>query len=103
MFELKVISVEEFVPNPWNSNRMSEEQFDHLKATIKKFGFKLPVVARPLNGKSQIIDGEHRWRAASSRRGLLADVELLRGKKSAPWKMWNVPRKKNGFQARGLD
>jgi ParB family chromosome partitioning protein len=43
---------------------MSPNEFEHLKRTIKSRGFKGAIVSRPWQGKQQIIDGEHRWRAA---------------------------------------
>jgi ParB/RepB/Spo0J family partition protein len=62
--ELLYLPVKDFAPNPWNSNRMSQEEFEHLKRTIKARGFQGAIVSRPDGKKQQIIDGEHRWRAA---------------------------------------
>jgi len=55
------------VPNPWNPNRMSSDQFKKLKSEIQSRGMILPLVVRPLDSekkKFQIIDGEHRWKIA---------------------------------------
>lgn len=59
--------VEDIYPNPWNVNSMSPREFENLKASIRRYGFTIPVVVRQhpdLMGKWEIVDGEHRWRAA---------------------------------------
>ncbi len=59
------IPIDNLVPNPWNPNKQTDFMFDHELHSIKKFGFIDPVTARRLKGSSfEIIDGEHRWRAA---------------------------------------
>ncbi len=59
-------------PNPWNPNRQSDFMFDKEKKSIERFGFLDPITVRSGNedgkfkdGKVEIIDGEHRWRAAT--------------------------------------
>ena len=62
------VAVEHLHPNPWNPNRMAARTFEAERESIAKFGFIDPVTARPhpdLTGQYQIIDGEHRWRAAT--------------------------------------
>lgn len=39
-------------------------EYAKLIESIKRFGFTDPVTVRALNGHFQMIDGEHRWRAA---------------------------------------
>jgi hypothetical protein len=52
-------------PNPWNPNQMDDEQYGKALNSIREFGFVDPVTVRELgNDTYQIIDGEHRWRAA---------------------------------------
>ena len=41
-----------------NPNKMSREQHDRLKASIKKFGFIVPIIT---NKDLLIADGEQRW------------------------------------------
>jgi hypothetical protein len=41
-----------------NPNKMSREQYDRLKASIKKFGFIVPIIT---NKDLLIADGEQRW------------------------------------------
>lgn len=52
-------------PNTWNPNRQSQEMYEREKLSIKMHGFIDPITTRDLGkGRYQIIDGEHRWRAA---------------------------------------
>lgn len=66
-----LVHVDELEPNPWNPNVMDEAMFKKELTSIRKFGFVDPLTIRELpnadgHGFSyQIIDGEHRWKAAS--------------------------------------
>ena len=51
-------------PNPWNPNRMDDFMYAKELESIRRFGFVVPVVIRDADGGPEIIDGEHRWRAA---------------------------------------
>lgn len=52
-------------PNPWNPNRMDEETFAKEIRSIQNNGFVEPIKVRiTATGEIEIIDGEHRWRAA---------------------------------------
>lgn len=54
-------------PNPWNYNKQSDRVQEATRESIAQFGFIDPVTVRPhpdLKGQYQIVDGEHRWRAA---------------------------------------
>jgi ParB-like chromosome segregation protein Spo0J len=53
-----------------NPNKMSHEQLDRLKTSIKKFGFIVPIIT---NKDLLIADGEQRWIAANE----LAMKEVL--------------------------
>lgn len=61
------VALADIFPNPWNINSMAPADFEKLKASIDRYGLPFPVVVRPHPweaGKWQIVDGEHRWRAA---------------------------------------
>jgi len=58
------VSVSKLVPNPWNPNRQNDFIFQKEKASIKKFGFVAPIIVRENGKKFEIIDGEHRLKAA---------------------------------------
>lgn len=63
----KTVPIEHVEPNDWNVNEQSPGIFAREKESLKLFGFVVPVVVRPKKGKSgffEIIDGEHRWKAA---------------------------------------
>jgi len=61
------VSVGKLVPSDLNPNRMAEEEFQSLVESMKNAGFleANPILARPnSDGTYEIVDGEHRWRAA---------------------------------------
>jgi ParB family chromosome partitioning protein len=62
--EVVYIRVDQLVPNPWNPNKMSDEMLRKEIDSIKEFGFVDPIHCRSLGEAFQIIDGEHRWKAA---------------------------------------
>jgi len=65
--ELRLVSVDRLVPSGLNPNRMTEDEFQRLKTSIRNAGFieSNPILARPNgDGTYEIVDGEHRWRAA---------------------------------------
>ena len=51
-------------PNPWNPNRMTPSMKKKLRLNLKRDGFVNPLTVRPLDGRYQIINGEHRWTVA---------------------------------------
>lgn len=62
---LVMVSPGSLEPNPWNYNTQSEGTFAKLAASIRRHGFTRAIVVRTLeDGRMQIIDGEHGWRAA---------------------------------------
>ena len=61
---IKKLDVDELEENPWNPNEMTESIFEHLKKEYERVGILQPILVRPHNETHQIVDGEHRWRAA---------------------------------------
>jgi ParB-like chromosome segregation protein Spo0J len=49
-------------PNSYNPNRQSEHEFELLCKSMDEDGFTQPIVV--MKDSREIIDGEHRWRAA---------------------------------------
>lgn len=66
-FESMIVRVDALDANPWNPNKMQSRTFDAEVESIASFGFIDPITVREhpeLKSRYQIIDGEHRWRAA---------------------------------------
>lgn len=70
--EIVYAKITEIKPNSYNPNRQSDNDFDLLLRSISEDGFTQPIVAvrtaDPDEAKQYpftIVDGEHRWRAAS--------------------------------------
>lgn len=65
-----MVPVDQIRPNPWNPNEMDKAMFEKELASIRKFGFVDPLTVRWRGLTSagadiyEIIDGEHRWKAA---------------------------------------
>jgi len=71
--KLKLVPAARVQPNPWNYNVQSDDDFTKLAASLRRFGFvERPVVRTLADGTYQIINGEHRWRAAQ----LIGMVEI---------------------------
>lgn len=67
------IKTADITPNEWNPNEMSEAEFAMLLDNISRLGFADPLlVTRTEDDKYQVVDGEHRYRAA-----LLAGIEEI--------------------------
>lgn len=64
--ELKVVYVDadKINPNKYNPNRQSEHEFELLLKSMREDGFTQPVIVQKAN--NEIVDGEHRWRAAQA-------------------------------------
>jgi len=58
------IRLDMLVPNPWNPNEMDPEDYEKARESIRRFGFIDPITVRKIGEAYQIIDGEHRWKAA---------------------------------------
>jgi len=67
MAEIKVtmIAIDQLDPNPWNPNKLTNEQFAELLAEVRRLGkLPKPIVVRPSGDRFEIVDGEHSWKAA---------------------------------------
>lgn len=52
-------------PNTWNTNQVSLENQEKIKASLERFGMFRPVLARQTNTeKLEIVGGQHRWQVA---------------------------------------
>lgn len=62
--EFSWIDPAELFPNSYNPNVLDDDLFAKAVASIQTYGFVDPVTARIVEGRYEIIDGEHRVRAA---------------------------------------
>lgn len=58
------VAVDKIRPNFWNPNVQDEATFRRELASIRRFGFVDPIIVRKDGSMFEIIDGEHRWKAA---------------------------------------
>jgi ParB-like chromosome segregation protein Spo0J len=63
--DYKIVPISEVVPNNWNPKPPEDENYKEVVKSIKYYGLKAPITVRELDGKYQIIDGYHRWKACS--------------------------------------
>ena len=62
---LNEIAVDQIHPNPFNPNKMNEEEFDQYVEEVEHLErLPKPVIVRPIDDGFEIVDGEHGWRAA---------------------------------------
>ena len=70
------------IPNNWNPNSMSADEYQLLKEHILEDGFLDPITARDNNdGTFTITNGEHRWRVAKDIGLEMVPVDILQGQK----------------------
>lgn len=58
------VAIDKLRPNAWNPNFQDEATFRKELASIRRFGFVDPIIVRLDGAMYEIIDGEHRWKAA---------------------------------------
>lgn len=61
---VEYVNVDQVKPNEYNPNRQSDHDFELLMRSMREDGFTQPIIAQ--RATSQIVDGEHRWRAAQA-------------------------------------
>ncbi len=81
MIEIKgqtlTLPIESIKPNPWNPNQQTDFMFEHQKHSMEKWGQILPVVCREKGKFYEIIDGEHRWKAAKEKGATELEIKNL--------------------------
>lgn len=60
---VEYVPIDAIHPNEYNPNRQSEHDFELLLRSMEEDGFTQPIVVQ--REGSVIVDGEHRWRAAT--------------------------------------
>lgn len=74
-----VISLDKLQPNSWNPNVMNSEMYRKELASIRKFGYVNPMLARDLTTHYEVIDGEHRLKALRQLGYKEAEVTVIEG------------------------
>jgi ParB/RepB/Spo0J family partition protein len=59
---VEYVPIDTVCPNEYNPNRQSEHEFKMLLDSMRDNGFTQPIIVQ--RASMQIVDGEHRWRAA---------------------------------------
>ena len=65
--DVQYITHDKIVPNTYNPNRQSEDEFELLRRSMSEDGFTQPIVCvkhEDQDGMFRIVDGEHRWRCS---------------------------------------
>ena len=62
--EVKKLSISDITANTYNPNKLTSQGFDDLKEKLDTLGFRGTICVWDRPTTFQIIDGEHRWRAA---------------------------------------
>lgn len=60
--KVEYVPIDSIKPNKYNPNRQSEHDFNLLLKSMTEDGFTQPIVCQ--QDSREIVDGEHRWRAA---------------------------------------
>jgi ParB/RepB/Spo0J family partition protein len=60
---IEYVPVDSITPNSYNPNRQNDHDFELLLRSMEEDGFTQPIICQ--RGTRQIVDGEHRWRAAT--------------------------------------
>lgn len=60
--KIEYVPIDSVKPNSYNPNRQDDREFELLKQSMREDGFTAPIVVQA--DTKEIVDGEHRWRAA---------------------------------------
>lgn len=74
------VPMESVYENAWNYNRQDEDTFEKQIHSIEKFGYVQPIIVREVEGRYEIINGAHRYRA----------LQHLGVQEVAVWNLGNV-------------
>lgn len=80
-----VVSIDRVVPNRWNPNFQDSRMFDKQKKSLDELGFLGSILVRKINHTAadyEIMDGEHRWKAAKEAGYTEITVEVIKGEVS---------------------
>lgn len=61
-FTVEYVDINTITPNKYNPNRQGEHEYNLLLRSMREDGFTTPILVQ--KDTREIVDGEHRWRAA---------------------------------------
>ena len=61
---LEMVLISALKPNDWNPNKVDPINQEKLERSLSQYGQQMPLIIREVMGEKEIVDGEHRWRAA---------------------------------------
>lgn len=80
--EKLTVDIDKIMPNPWNPNIQEKAIFEKQKKSIDELGFIGSIIVRRINHTTcdyQILDGEHRFKAAKEHGYTQIQVECFIG------------------------
>lgn len=78
--EKLTVDIDKVVPNRWNPNIQEKAIFEKQKKSIDELGFLGSILVRRINHTAcdyEILDGEHRWKAAKEQGYTQIQVECF--------------------------
>ena len=73
----RVVKLADVRPNGWNYRQMTPDMFEKTVRSFLLYGYLSPVVVRAVAGGFEIVDGEHRWRAAQDPRVAIDEIDVI--------------------------
>ena len=70
------VEIEKIHPNDWNPNVQDDFIYERTKVSLLEYGWRDPVKVRGGEEGYEIVDGEHRWKAAKA----ILDGDLPEGR-----------------------
>ena len=70
------VEIDECYPNDWNPNVQDDFMYERTKVSLLEYGWRDPIKVRDGEQGYEIVDGEHRWKAAKA----ILDGDLPEGK-----------------------
>lgn len=58
------VAIDKVIPNTWNPKTDNPKEFENIKKSLRVNGYAQPIMVREKGDKYEVIDGEHRLRAA---------------------------------------
>jgi len=80
--EKLTVPIDKVMPNRWNPNYQEKVVFEKQKKSVEELGFLGSILVRKINHTTcdyEILDGEHRWKAAKEHGYTEIQIECIKG------------------------